>query len=75
MAYLLNPYLGDVNPATADGLKLYNKAFVAPKTKLTLAQKHNKEILEHFELDSRNFDWDRQSERYRLTQQAQLKAS
>ena len=57
MAFLLNPYLGDVNPATADGLKLYNKAVAAPENKLTLAQKHNKEILEAFEADSSNFGW------------------
>ena len=57
MAFLLNPYLGDVNPATADGLKLYNKAVAAPESKLTLAQKHSKDILEAFETDSSNFGW------------------
>ena len=57
MAYLLNPYLGDVNPTTVDVLKLYNKAIAAPETKVTLAQKHSKEIFEAFELDSSNFGW------------------
>ena len=25
--FVLNPYLGDVNPGTSDGLKLYNKDY------------------------------------------------
>ena len=32
-AFVLNLYLGDVNPGTVDGIKFYNKAIEAPDEK------------------------------------------
>ena len=57
MAFVLNPYLGDVNPGTPDGLKLYNKAIEAPDTKLTIGQKNSRDILNSFEKDASDFGW------------------
>ena len=55
MTFLLNPYLGAVNPGTADWLKLYNKAVEAPDTKLTIGQKNAYDILASFEKDASDF--------------------
>ena len=57
MAFVLNPYLGDVNPGTPDGLKLYNKATEAPDTKLNIGQKNSRDILNSFEKDASDFGW------------------
>ena len=57
MAFVLNPYLGDTNPGTADGLKLYNKAVAAPETKLSIKQQHTREIKAAFKDDVNNFGW------------------
>ena len=45
--FVLNPYLGNVNQGTTDGLKLYNKAIEAPETKIDLDQKNARDI-HHF---------------------------
>ena len=50
--YLLNPYLCDVNPGSADGLKLYNKAISAPDDKLIISQRNARDIMGTFEMDS-----------------------
>ena len=34
--YSLNPFLGDINPGTSDGAKLYNRAIEAPKDLITI---------------------------------------
>ena len=57
MAFVLNPYLGDVNPGTADGLKLYTKAVAAPEKKIAIDQQHAREIKDTFEDDANNFGW------------------
>lgn len=57
MAFVLNPFFGDINPGTADGLKLYNKAVSAPETKLSIEQQHAREIKASFENDANNFGW------------------
>ena len=53
--FVLNPYLGNVNPGTADGLNLYNRAVTAPKLKITVDQSHARDIKTTFELDANNF--------------------
>ena len=54
--FLTNPFCGDINPGTADGAKLYNKAIAAPDDKLSVQQKNAKEIQSQFEADSSNLD-------------------
>ena len=55
--YSLNPFLGNINPGTTEGAKLYNKAIEAPKELLTITQKNATEIRDHFEKDARDFGW------------------
>ena len=55
--FVLNPYLGDINPGTTEGLKLYNKAVAGPETKISIDQSHAREIKTSFELDANNFGW------------------
>ena len=55
--FVLNPYLGDVNPGTADGLKLYNKAIEAPDTKIDVDQHHARDIQSLFAKDASDFGW------------------
>ena len=55
--YVLNPYLGEVNPGTADGLKLYNKAVAAPDSKIKIDQSNARDIKTTFEQDANNFGW------------------
>ena len=50
--YSLNPFLGDINPGTTDGSKLYNKAIEAPKELFTITQNNATEIRDHFEKDA-----------------------
>ena len=56
-AYLLNPFLGNINPGTSEGAKLYNKATAAIEDKITISQKIARDIQTHFEIDSSNFGW------------------
>ena len=37
-AFVLNPYLGDVNSGTAEGLKLYNKIIDSRSKKIEINQ-------------------------------------
>ena len=53
--FVCNPYLGDVNPGTAEGLKLYNKAIEPPKTKLEINQSNSGDIMTMFEKDASDF--------------------
>ena len=55
--FVLNPYLGDVNPGTADGLKLYNKATEAPDTKIDVDQHKARDIQSLFAKDASDFGW------------------
>ena len=55
--FVRNPYLGDVNPGTAEGLKLYNKATDPPKTKLEINQANSGDIMTVFEKDASDFGW------------------
>ena len=57
MAFVLNPFLGDVNPGTPEGLKLYNRAIAAPDEKLSIGQQNARDIITAFELDASNFGW------------------
>ena len=54
----MNPYLGDVNPGTTEGLKLYNKAIAAPNDKIEINQDCARNIQTIFEKDSDDFGWD-----------------
>ena len=45
--YVLNPYCGEVNPCTADGLKLYNKALEAPNLKIKMELVYSQNLGEH----------------------------
>ena len=42
--YSLNPFLGNINPGTTEGAKLYNKAIEAPKELLAISQKNATDI-------------------------------
>lgn len=55
--FLLNPFLGDINPGTTEGAKLYRKAIEPPDKKLNICQKNARDIQSFFETDSRNFGW------------------
>ena len=55
--FVRNPYLGDVNPGTAEGLKLYSKAIEPPKTKLEINQYNSGDIMTMFEKDASDFGW------------------
>ena len=55
--FLLNPFLGDINPGTAEGAKLYTKAINSPDEKLNICQKNARDIQTFFETDSSNFGW------------------
>ena len=55
--FVRNPYLGDVNPGTAEGLKLYSKAIEPPKTKLEINQYNSGDIMTMFEKDAGDFGW------------------
>ena len=55
--YSLNPFLGNINPGTTEGAKLYNKAIEAPKELLAISQKNATDIRDHFEKDARDFGW------------------
>ena len=56
-AYLLNPFLGNINPGPLEGAKLYNKATATIEDKITIPQKNAHDIQTHFETDSSNFGW------------------
>ena len=55
--FVLNPFLGDINPGTADGAKLFNKATEEATTKLTITQRNAKDILSHFRKEAGTFGW------------------
>ena len=56
-AYLTNPFLGNINPGTVDGAKLYNKAIEAPEVKLSIQQQNANNIQFQFESDASDFGW------------------
>ena len=43
-SFVMNPYLGDVNPGTTKGLKLYNKAITAPNEQVEINQDSARDI-------------------------------
>ena len=55
--YSLNPFLGEINPGTTEGEKLYTKAIEAPKTLLAINQKNASDIKDRYEKHARNFGW------------------
>ena len=55
--YVINPFLGNINPGTDGGAKLYSKATAERKTKLQISQKNAKDILQVFKKDASNFGW------------------
>ena len=57
MAYNLNPYNGDINPSTNEGLKLFLKVTEEKKDeqKLKISQTSVKNIMSAFESDGRKF--------------------
>ena len=59
MAFNLNPYNGDINPSTNEGLKLFLKATEEKKDdlKLKISQSNVKNIMSAFESDARKFRW------------------
>ena len=65
-SFVRNPYLGDTNPGTTEGLKLYSKAIKAPKTNLEINQNNAGDILTIFEKDANDLDEDQQSTQFRL---------
>ena len=57
--FAINPFLGDINPGTTEGAKLYNKSIEAPDDKLVIQQKDATDIMTAFETDASNFGWGR----------------
>ena len=59
MAYNLNPYNGDIDPSTNEGLKLFLKATEEKKEeqRLKISQTNVKNIMSAFESDARKFGW------------------
>ena len=59
MAFNLNPYNGDINPSTSEGLKLFLKATEEKKEeqKLKISQTNVKNIMSAFESDARKYGW------------------
>ena len=55
--FQMDPYDGNINPGTAEGAKLFNKATAARTTLLTLSQDKAKEVVSAFEEDAREFGW------------------
>ena len=55
--FLTNPFFGDINPGTADGAKLYNKAIEAPTVQLSIQQRTARDVQSQFETDASNFGW------------------
>ena len=55
--FVMNPYLGDVNPGTTEGLKLYNGAIAAPNDKIEINQDCARDIQTIFEKDSGDYGW------------------
>ena len=55
--FQMDPYDGDINPATAEGAKLFTKATAARTNLLTLSQDKAKEVVSAFEEDAREFGW------------------
>ena len=55
--FVMNPYLGNINPGTSDGLKLYLKATEKREPQLTVSQENVKYLMPAFEADARNFGW------------------
>ena len=55
--YVMNPLLGDINPGTDVGAKLYSKATAERESKLSVSQKNEKDILQAFKKDASNFGW------------------
>ena len=55
--YSINPYHTDINPGTAEGAKLYNKAIEPPDDKLSVQQKNAKDVQSQFETDASNYGW------------------
>ena len=56
-SFVMNPYLGDVNPGTTEGLKLYNKSIEARSEKIEINQENARDIQTIFEKDSSDFGW------------------
>ena len=56
-SFVMNPYLGDVNPGTTEGLKLYNKAIAAPNEKVEINQDSARDIQTIFEKESGDYEW------------------
>ena len=56
-SFVMNPYLGDVNPGTNEGLKLYNKSIEARSKKIEINQENVRNIQTIFEKDSGDFGW------------------
>lgn len=55
--FVINPYLGDINPSTTEGLKLYTKAIDAPDAKLNIQQSNARDVIATFEKDANDFGW------------------
>ena len=50
--FITNPYLGNINPGSSDGQKLFLKAIAKRDDRLSISQEKVKEILTAFESDS-----------------------
>ena len=57
VVWITNAYLGDINPGTSEGAKLFNKATSTPDSLLTINQKNARDIYATFELDASDFGW------------------
>ena len=57
VSFVLNPFLGDINPGTDGGAKLYSKVTAKRDEKLQVSQKNSKDILQAFVKDASNYGW------------------
>jgi hypothetical protein len=55
--FVSNPYQGNINPTTSNGLKMYQSATTARETLLTPKIKTKKEFLDAMASDSARFGW------------------
>ena len=56
-SFVMKPYLGDVNPGTNEGLKIYNKYIEARSEKIEISQGNARDIQTIFEKYSGDFGW------------------
>ena len=55
--FVMNPFLGDINPGTDAGAKLFNKATEERDEKISISQRNARDIQSHFVKEAGTFGW------------------